>query len=830
MGGIWIRLSAAFGIALVVVVLLGLIGLSQFRTVRDMSEEFSGIWIPEVESIGRLRSGLIAYHHLSMRRLDDALQPGAPLVDPDETDVARAEAWAEIMRLSEHYGNVADLGSEQAGAQLLKERLADYETRVGEALGLAANGQQAAAETLFWTETESAYTAVVEQLDFLFAIAKEEGIEGAESARALFPRFAFEMGISVAIALLLMLAMSIWVRRGIVRPIEAVSDALRRLDKGDLSGGDVPRSSRKDEIGTLLNATHRYRDNLIARRDLENTVQEERGRLHTAIASMPLGFVMFDKDRKLVLSNEMFAKIYSLPLSLVKPGTDIEAIFDYIETNRTIEHDDLGEWRGDARAMIARKEASSVVRQTQDGRITTANVYPLKQGGWISLFEDITDRRKAQEEVAFLYSHDQLTRLPTRENLEGSINATLRARVPTAIHAIDLDRLAGLNEMLGHAAIDSLLQEIARRIVEAVGPAHPVGRLGGDEFAVAQVNYDGPEQVRSLTTKILNVFAGTFTVDDREVVVNANIGVALSPGDGSTAETLIHNAVVAMNRAKNSENSAFRFYEAGMDAAMQARRALEAALTTALERDEFELHYQPIIDLYSGSILGFEALLRWHNPALGMVPPTRFIPLAEQKGLIQSIGAWVVQEASRFAAKIPAPLFVAVNLSPAQLADGEIAKTAASAIMAAGIDGSRLEFEVTETLFLGDADRAMKTLGELRELGASLVMDDFGKGYSNLGYLLTFHFDKIKIDREFIQSAPDNPNSVAIIKAIVSLSKSLDMLAIAEGVETQAELDVVREFGCEEAQGFFIARPMSEPEAMLRAGNASTGFGSAIGA
>jgi diguanylate cyclase (GGDEF)-like protein/PAS domain S-box-containing protein len=434
---------------------------------------------------------------------------------------------------------------------------------------------------------------------------------------------------------------------------------------------------------------------------------------------------------------------------------------------------------------------------------------------------DITERKRAEARVAFMAHHDALTALPNRVLLRLRMEEML-GRLPrdgrqVAALCIDLDNFKSVNDTLGHSLGDMLLQHVADRLRGAVQDQDTVARLGGDEFAILQADVAQPEEASALAARLLEVVSEPYHLDGHLVALGASIGIALAPHDGADPDRLLKNADMALYRAKADGKNAFRFFEAEMDARVQARRRLELDLRTALTAGTLEVHYQPLIDLPTGEISGVEALLRWPHSERGMIPPAEFIPVAEETGLIGVVGAFVLRRACTAAANWPEHIKVAVNLSPLQFRTGSLLATVQEALALSGLAPKRLELEITETLLLEKSDHVLATLHALRALGVRISMDDFGTGYSSLSYLRSFPFDKIKIDRSFVRELDANADSQAIVRAIVSLGASLGITITAEGVESESDLARLKAEGCNEGQGYLFsqARPQAEITAML---------------
>ncbi len=429
---------------------------------------------------------------------------------------------------------------------------------------------------------------------------------------------------------------------------------------------------------------------------------------------------------------------------------------------------------------------------------------------------DITERKRAEARIAFMAHHDALTGLPNRVMLRHRMEETLermgRSSRGVATLCIDLDNFKTINDTLGHPFGDLLLQAVADRLRGVLRREDTVARLGGDEFAVLQADVLAPKDAETFAERLLAVISEPYQLDGHTVSIGASIGIALAPGDGHDPDRLLKNADMALYRAKADGKGSFRFFEPEMDARLQAPRRLEVDLRSALAAGELELHYQPLIDLQSGMAAGFEALLRWSHRERGFVPPAEFIPVAEETGLIAGLGAFVLRQACLDAASWPDHLKVAVNLSPLQFRSGNLLQTVLEALNHSGLAPQRLELEITEALLLDRNELVLSTLHALRALGVRISMDDFGTGYSSLSYLRSFPFDKIKIDRSFIQGLGDNADSRAIVRAIITLGSSLGIIITAEGVESADELACLKAEGCDEAQGFLFSKALPQHE------------------
>ncbi|CAN5352817.1 hypothetical protein BH10PSE7_BH10PSE7_24720 [soil metagenome] len=432
-----------------------------------------------------------------------------------------------------------------------------------------------------------------------------------------------------------------------------------------------------------------------------------------------------------------------------------------------------------------------------------------------AIVEDITESRRAREEIAYIASHDPLTGLVNRMVFNAEFAKAIARRVRgerVAVLYLDLDHFKEINDTLGHPAGDAILIEVANRLRSCLAGTDIVARFGGDEFAILRGAAKAREELVDLAELIVDRITAPYAALSPALRPDVSIGISLGPDDGSESEELIKKADIALYVAKTAGKGAYRFFEPEMEERLLARQALKGDLATALLRNELEIHYQPIIDLRTGAVSSFEALLRWRHPLRGMIAPSEFIPLAEETGLIVPIGDWVVSQACREAVKWPVHIGVAVNVSPAQLPGRALISFVMQALSSSGLSPHRLELEITETVLLQGSEDNLRSLRDLRELGVKVALDDFGTGYSSLSYLQRFPFDKIKIDRSFVMDMTERLESHAVVEAVVGLGHSLTMQITAEGVETQEQLDRISAMGCDEAQGYLISRPVPARE------------------
>lgn len=536
--------------------------------------------------------------------------------------------------------------------------------------------------------------------------------------------------------------------------------------------------------------------------------------LHTVLNNMSQGVLLFDSQLKLVICNQRYVEMYGLSNEIVKPGCTLRDLL-----NNRIQ---VGTFSGDPVDYVARLKECIVEGQVfssttklSDGRIISLVNKPIFGGGWLSTHEDITERQCAEERIGHMARHDALTDLPNRvllrERLEHELKRVKRGEC-LAMLCLDLDHFKSVNDTLGHPIGDELLKLVADRLRGCTREPDTIARLGGDEFAIIMTKMQKTNDAVTLARRIRESIIKPYQIEGHQIITDISIGISVSPDDGTEPDELLKNADMALYGAKTDGRGTYRFFELEMDARMKARRDLEMDLRKALANEEFELYYQPLVNLQTNDITAFEALLRWQHPTRGMISPADFIPIAEETGLIVPLGEWVLITACEEAINWPGHVKVAVNLSPAQLTSRNLVNVVKKALTASGLDARRLQLEITETVLLQNTFATLARLHELRKLGAQIALDDFGTGYSSLSYLRSFPFDKIKIDQSFIQDMSNGAEPLAIVNAVAGLAKCLNMISTAEGVETQQQMDTVQSIGCTEMQGYLFsrARPAKE--------------------
>jgi diguanylate cyclase (GGDEF)-like protein len=535
-----------------------------------------------------------------------------------------------------------------------------------------------------------------------------------------------------------------------------------------------------------------------------------------ALSNLSQGVSFFDGQQRLIVCNRRYAEVYHVRPEAIRPGITLAEISDLRLAVGSFPDTAREEFLRSVQEICRAGATYHYTSDLKDGRTISIVLQPLPEGGWVGTHEDITERRSAEQKIAFLARHDGLTGLPNRGLLLERIGQALaeaRRGAMFAVLFLDLDRFKSVNDTLGHQVGDDLLRGVAARLLASVRELDTVARIGGDEFVILQHGVKAPEDASRLALRILAAFREPHRLRGNELVAATSIGIALSTHDGDTAEGLVKNADLALYIAKGEGRGTFRFFEPEMDAKAQNRHALELDLRNAISRGEFEVYYQPIVNLASGRVAGLEALLRWNHPTRGMVGPADFIPVAEECGLIVPIGAFVLGQACAQAAVWPSELRVSVNMSAVQFRVGNLGESVREALAQSGLSPDRLELEITETLLLQNNQATVAALHHLRGLGVAIAMDDFGVGYSSLSYLRSFPFDRIKIDRSFVSDLSKRNDCLFIIRAIVGLCRNLGIATTVEGVETAEQLAILRAEGCTEAQGYLFGRP--EPVARL---------------
>jgi len=546
-------------------------------------------------------------------------------------------------------------------------------------------------------------------------------------------------------------------------------------------------------------------------KERETSLAVANARVDAALNNMTQGLCFFDARENLVVCNERYLKMYDLPADIVKPGCHLSEILKLRKAAGNFSAD-IDQYLAGLRRQFAQGEYIYMITHLDDGRVIALQNQAAPGGGWVATHEDITERQRAEARIAHMARHDALTDLANRvlfrEKMDEALARLSRNGAGFSIFVFDLDLFKAVNDTLGHPVGDALLKAVARRLQETMRETDTVSRLGGDEFAILQqVDKNHRQEALALADRLIRTIGAPYEIEGHQIVIGISIGIAIAPDDGTDATQLLKNADLALYRAKSEGRNDYRFFEDKMDSEARLRRALEMDLRNAIVREEFEVHYQSIINVASLRTCCVEALVRWRHPERGLISPDKFIPLSEEIGLIGTLGEWILRKACTDAAAWPDHVKLAVNLSAAQFRSENLVEMVGRAVKASGLPYGRLELEITESVLLQKSAGTLDTLHRLKALGLNIVLDDFGTGYSSLSYLRMFPFDKIKIDKSFVQEMPHRADCAAIVSAVTSLGRSLQIDTTAEGVETAEQFTLLQAAGCTQAQGYLFCKP-----------------------
>ncbi len=627
--------------------------------------------------------------------------------------------------------------------------------------------------------------------------------------------------VTVAIAVIL-LAAGWLVAARLTLPIERLKAFVMKLRGSDDLSHAVPAPllRRKDEIGALAQSFNDLivdladaRKRLLSESRAKVRIQYER--LSAAIESIPQGLCLIDADSRLLMSNSRFMSLYQLSPDDLRVGTSLTDVMAACSANGATPLGGDGE-PGDLRSSIFQRQL--LLLNFRNERTIMIRTARTPEGGWVSVHEDITERRQQEKQIEHLAYHDTLTGLANRRlfrDIFGELLGDARQAREVVLLYMDLDMFKTVNDTLGHPVGDQLLVAVAERLQACLRDTDYVARIGGDEFAVLLTDKPTSDEATRVSKRIIEKIALPFDIDGHEMVVGISVGIAISPRDGTDPDRLMKCADLAMYRAKSEGRNRYCFFEPEMGTRIHARRTLELELRKAMEAEGLELYYQPQVDIDSRRIEGFEALIRWHHQERGFISPEEFISVAEDTGLITEIGRWVLKQACLEAMNWPEPIKVAVNVSPVQFrAVNALLADVETALRVSGLPPHRLEVEITEGILMQDTLANLELLEALRRMGVHIAMDDFGTGYSSLGYIRKFRFDRIKIDKSFVHDVMTSRDSQAVVQAVCGLCSSLGIQSVAEGVENEHQFQFLRSEGCSLAQGYYIARPMPAAEAL----------------
>ncbi len=796
---------------LVITVCLAILAICAFTIFSQFQQEHA-----QVEEIFRAQTSLLtaparrAIESKDMRALEEAVEHGAGIAVGGNNyatavaftvlDVSGRSLAGNVVPVlrDELTGTMVDLAQTAAGNHRIAVKNVRNLLIVG--MPILDRGAPAGAMAVAW--------------DVQLALA---------AIRANTVKYAAAATVASLLAMLLVMVMLDYGMIGPLKRLQAHAAHIARL--GDPCPiADQSLLKRGDEIGALATAFNSMiaeiakGARLLKERNVEISLRNMQ--FDIALANMSQGLCMYDANGRLALFNDRFVRIFDLAPDVFVKGATYLDVLEIIHSHGRLQDESVVDVFKEHQAALETAALAMFSLYLTDERVISITQVPMRDGGWVATYEDITERLSTESQITHMAHYDTLTELPNRVLFRQELEQALmrvEQGVSVAVLCLDLDHFKSVNDTLGHPVGDKLLNAVAGRLRGCLRENDTVARLGGDEFAVVQTGVENLDDASILAARIIERLSAPFEIAGHQVVIGASVGIAFAPHDGSEADHLLKCADMALFRAKSDGRGTHRFFEQEMDARMQARRLLELDLRAALSKNEFMVYFQPLIDMETNTVGGFEALLRWQHPVRGMVSPDNFIPLAEEIGLINDIGLWVLKEACKAAATWREPIKVAVNLSPVQFKSKTLVADVKAALLASGLPPRRLELEITESVLLTNSEQTLSILHEFRDLGIAIAMDDFGTGYSSLSYLQSFPFDRIKIDRSFVRELQTKPNSLAIIKAITDLGVSLGIATTAEGVETSEQLERLRSSGCSVAQGYLFSQaiPQSSIPALI---------------
>ncbi|WP_033067839.1 putative bifunctional diguanylate cyclase/phosphodiesterase [Thalassospira australica] len=627
----------------------------------------------------------------------------------------------------------------------------------------------------------------------------------------LFRRIAIDMILFGLLISVVAASLLIANKRSIKEPLNRLLHSIRMTKHGRLRRPVEWNSS--DELGLLI---REYNEMVALQGQAQEEAQRKQALLEATLHNIGQGICLFDQDLNLMVWNERYIELLNLPRDLVKEGTPLSDILRYNGERGEYGDVSIQALISDRVAIARRREPYRMERTRPNGRVIQVDHNPMPGGGYVATYTDITERKQTEARMRHLAVHDVLTSLPNRtlflDRLRQALLSARRFQRGVTVLFVDLDRFKDINDHFGHDVGDLMIQEMGQRLSRIIRDSDTAARLGGDEFAIIQTDVQNIEDTIVLAQRIIDELCQPFDCRGIRLHSTASVGITLFPEDGENPEQLVKNADMAMYAAKAEGRNNYRFFLPSMHERVKERKTIEEDLRNALEHDQLELYYQPKIDCRTERVVGAEALVRWHHPERGLILPGEFISVAEECGLINRLGAWVLNKACRQTRKwrdssLPG-LRIAVNLSPAQFQDAELVDSVTEIVKETALPHGTLELEITESILMNNPEKAVSTLKELKELGVTIAIDDFGTGYSSLNYLKRFPVGSIKIDRSFVNDIHVDMDDKAIVDAVIGLGHSLNLEVVAEGVEEVEQLVYLQEKGCDFIQGFLFAKPL----------------------
>lgn len=797
------QLAFAFCAMLALIVGMGIFHARQLETVGVAAQDIRDVALPKILMVNELQLSFDTHYVLAQRRKQATdFRQLARIVE--EMRAARDLFEDQLATLDRAVSGPA----EQDMVQNLTTLWGTYNTSLRGVLDLKEQGELRRARAKMETETQALAGDVRQVLSELVQAAREETARMSREVDNQLQRGKLLSFISLSLGAIATLGALLWVARNISQPLRSISAAMQRLTEGADETPIPDPGARSDEIAVLAQAAAAFRCSMINTKQLATEVERERSKLAATVRNMPIGLCMFDLSGHLTVANRAFQKIFDVPRTLLVPGAAQASVLAEIGKTRVAEGDlSLADM---AANVVFEAKPRSAIWSLEDERHISVIFQPTPDG-WMMICEDVTDRIEAEKNIRRMARQDALTGLANRLAFQEAIDAafdTAEAALPVAVMLVDLDRFKYVNDTLGHPVGDQLLQQVAARLNWVVGEDDMVARLGGDEFAIIQAGQTQPEAAIDLGQQVIDQLHSIFPIEDHQVSIGGSVGIALLPNDGQNTNEIMRHADLALYEVKENGKGHCRLFEQSMSERQSAMQSLEQALRDALQADEFQMLFQPIYDIRSGDLYGAEALLRWQHPVRGLLPAAEFIPLAEELGLMRELGRRVLAMSFETAATWPEDQKISINLSPTQFHTNDVLSDILQAVDAAGLDPARVELEITETVLLDKSAGSLEALAALRKHGMKVSLDDFGTGYSSLRHLRAFPFDRVKIDTSFVGALSKDPSAAEIVSAICALCASFGIKVIAEGVETEDQLEFVRKAGCAIGQGTHLGAPM----------------------